>query len=100
MRWKNKMKKRKPIKRKPIPIIGDIKIETKFAWFPTKISFLENIWLEKYEIVHEYKQFKRPIYRYNFCEDGSVCKGVLGEIPTGDYETTKEWVLIRKQYVK
>ena len=69
MRWttktktvKAKAKAKAKAKHKSYPKVGDEKIETKFAWFPTSISSNDNVWLEKYELVYEYEQRRRPIY--------------------------------------
>jgi hypothetical protein len=95
MRWTEEDKPNKP--RPPRPKIGDEKIEVKFAWTPVAITRRDNVWLEKYEIVYEYKEVTRPVYNYMTYEDGTLCKG-LSKIPTGEYSTSNEWVQIRKQY--
>ena len=41
--------------------IGDTKIETKFAYFPTKINKKIRVWLEKYELHYEFKETKYRI---------------------------------------
>jgi hypothetical protein len=40
----------------PIPKIGDIKKEIKFAFLPTRIDSKTIIWLERYVEVYEYTE--------------------------------------------
>ena len=100
MRWSKEIKvmAKKPFKRIPRPEIGDEKIEIKFAYFPTNITNTDYVWLENYEIVYEFKEIKELIYNYNTYEDGTLCKGPLSKISTGEFSTTKEWIEKRKQY--
>ena len=101
MRWTKKLKEKKVVHKptkKRIPEIGDEKIETAFALFPTKITYTDSVWLETYEIVYEFKEITRKKHKItHYSEDGSPCyHGPLGV----GYETykSKEWIEKRKQY--
>ncbi len=109
MRWKKRIKKRKEKPKQKRWEIGDKKVETKFAWNITQINETDFVWLEKYHIHYEFKEFKYRVEKplFDICyEDGSSCarlqhqRFVAGlRIPV-KYETHTrlDWVECKKTY--
>lgn len=62
------------------PLIGDYRVETKFAWWPLWVDN-KQIWLEKYQLFYEYK--------YHFFYDRVLKQKVYGS----------GWVLIDQKVI-
>lgn len=87
MRWKKKEIKKVYKKGKGmIPKIGDIKIETKFAFFPVNITPTEVVWLEKYIKVYEYGEKRDRIMEFGDNKFGGC---VVNDV----YNTYNTWLL-------
>lgn len=96
MKWKKKIKKRKP---RPVYIsdkIGDIKTEICFAVVPILIKGYK-VWFERYKKIYEYskKMEKSYIQPYTEARSGFNIKGVTYEL----YETER-WLLKNYEFYK
>lgn len=104
MRWSVasvRYEKPKPIKPKPIKL-GDKKVKIKFAWFPTYLNNTDVVWLEKYQILYEYKTVKSsrklPICDM-YMEGGSLSNSVYDRFCKTETYHIDKWVEIKKNYI-
>lgn len=96
---KRKSKKKSIFEKRIRPKIGDIKKEIKFSYLPVKIDNTI-IFLEKYQLVYEYKEVKalREVPMGVLEDSGTIlprdCKSFISR---HKYYTYNNWVFIRKE---